>query len=158
MDKDYITTECPQQFEVRQPRWLLIASIVFLVFAIGLVTYAAIEISAGVYDINDAAMYIFVPCAFVFFAIVGFYSYANDTFKYTDGEFVCKRVFQKTKTWNVENVLYVQIKRYASGAVNLVFWDKNDNEIATVTDGRIVWNDGHLRDVLYCHNIPVKGL
>lgn len=158
MSEHNIETNCPQEFEVRQPRWLLVISIIFLAVSIGVITYASVKMYLKVYDIDYGAMFIAISCVFLFIGVLGLYSFRHDTFKFADGEFVCKRTLRKTKTWTVSAVSYVKVIRYRNYGINILFYDKNDGRIVSVTDGKWVWDDDRLREVLCFYKIPVLGL
>lgn len=154
-----IELECPKSFEIRSPRWYLIAGIVILAITV------VASICMGVYlsKLDDKAYvesmsYLFAVLCFVFLfmAVLLVISYFHDMFKYDDGQFTRKRVFLKTKTWNIVKVGRVDVHA-TRGGIMLVFWDTNNKRIAFVSDAVDIWKDGSLRKLLYIYNIPVKG-
>ncbi|MDE7454896.1 MAG: hypothetical protein K2M64_03615 [Clostridia bacterium] len=158
MDMDL---NCPQEFEVRQPRWLLVVGIVLIVVFVAVAAFIIQQTYAGEYTVEQAALMI-IPFGIItlFLGILGLYSYCNDTFKYSNGEFMCKRVLRRTREWKIDDVSCVKLVWFRSAyrrAVNILFFGKNDKKIATVTDGIWVWEDGRLRTLLYVNNIPVEG-
>ena len=149
--------ECPQEFEVRQPRWLLWLSIALIVLFVGVSSFIIKQTCDSVYNTEQAAlMIITLGVATLFLGTLGLYSYCKDTFKYTNGEFLCKRVLRRTKKWKIDEVSHIRIVPVRNG-VNILFYDKNDNKITTVTDGMWVWKDGRLRTLLQINNILIEG-
>ena len=148
---------CPQEFEIRQPRGLLWGSIVLFVIFVVLTALIIEQTCKGVYNIEQAVLMI-VPLtiATLFLGTLSLYSFCRDTFKYTNGEFLCKRVLRRTQKWNIEDVSRIKLVWVRAG-VTILFFDKNDKKIATVTDGIWTWQDGRLRTLLYVNNIPIEG-
>lgn len=151
--------EYTQDIEVRQPRWLFILCIIIFVVAVVLITLAAVEMGLGGFTINTGIIMIVISFVFLFASILGMYSCRNDIFKYSDGKFLCKRIFCKTKTWNIEDVSRVElIKQYAekSPTLSVWFWDKSDKIIVKIVGLYPLIKDSRLKQLLAYYNIPME--
>lgn len=151
--------EYTQDIEVRQPRWLFILCIIIFVAAVVLITLAAVEMSLGDFTANTGTIMIVISFVFLFASILGMYSCRNDIFKYSDGKFLCKRIFCKTKTWSIEDVSRVElIKQYQekSPTLSVWFWDKNDKIIVKIVGISPLIKDNRLKQLLAYYNIPME--
>lgn len=151
--------EYTQDIEVRQPRWLFILCIIIFVAAVVLITLAAVEMSLGDFTANTGIIMIVISFVFLFASILGMYSCRNDIFKYSDGKFLCKRIFCKTKTWSIEDVSRVElIKQYQekSPTLSVWFWDKNDKIIVKIVGISPLIKDNRLKQLLAYYNIPME--
>ena len=148
-----------QDFEVRQPRWLLILGIAVLVIAAVLIVLAVAEMCVGGFGIDTGITLIAISCLFIFASVLCLYCYRNDIFKYSDGKFLCRRIFYRTRTWELSEISRVElIKQYGekSPTACIVFWDKNDKILVKVNGIDPILKDSRLKQLLVYYNIPVE--
>lgn len=147
---------CPQEFEIRQPRWFLIVGLIILAIVIVAVVLTCVNIADG--KIEESLIGGVFCIIFIFFFMAAFLllAYFTDTFRYSNGEFYCRRFLHPIRRWNITEVDYVIVNMFR-GAIIITFWNKNNHRLAYVTDANNIWDDGRLRTLLYIYNIPLKG-
>lgn len=96
---------CPQEFEVRQPRWLLAISIIILIAFVGSTAFIIKQRYDDVYNAEQTiAIMMLLLTILLPLGTLPLISFCRDTFKYANGEFLCKRILRKTKKWNIDDV------------------------------------------------------
>ena len=150
-----IELTCPQEFEIRPPRWFLIVGLIILIIVLFAVVVICVEINNGKIDESLSVGALSVTFVFFFMAITLLLAYFTDTFKYSNGEFLCRRFLHPIRRWNITEISYVEVNMFR-GIITILFWG-DCKRLAYVTDANNIWDEGRLRTLLYIYNIPLKG-
>lgn len=146
-------------FEVRQPRWLLILCAALLSLAVIAVAVTVAETCLKKLNVGSGSGAIAACTVIAAVSVVGIVACRVETFKYSDGQFLYKRIFRKSITWQIDDVSRVElIKQYdeKSPTLTIVFYDKNDAKIARVNGIYPMRKDGRLKTLLALRGIPME--
>ena len=145
--------DSPKEFEIKQPRWLLVFSLILGIIGIIAIAVAVILTMLGKIEIEDAGGGILAgACALLFLASIGIYSYCHDTFAFREGFFICKRIFHKTKRVPVD-MIYIAVRCRKI----LAFKDENFECILRVTDAYPILESDSFKKVLEFYEITLTS-
>lgn len=146
-------------FEIRQPRWLLALCAVLLSGSLVAIVVTAVEMCLNKLDVGSGAGAIaFVACISAV-SVFGLVACKIEVFSYDEGRFTYKRIFRKAVIWNVEDVTRVElIKQYdeKSPTLTILFWGNDGVELARVNGMYPVFKDSRLKQLLVLRDIPIE--
>ena len=143
----------PKEFEIREPRWMLIFGIVFMVLLISVMTVIIIftALHKIVFDLCAGLLSILI--VFLFISIICIVAYCTDKFAFRDGNFIYKSIFRKEKTIPVKNIFFAAV--FYGKATTIIFKDKNNRRLLTVMDANEALKSDLFKYVIYYYNITV---